>query len=120
MPKSAGTVCFCALLAGTLSLSAEAQGQERAAPSTQSRDGVGASMMASATILPSLDAASFGLRAADLPEPLRRRRLVATPTRAPEGPRGEALPRDPPLARSFERLAYGDRSAVRHTIAVLY
>jgi hypothetical protein len=97
----------------------EAQGQERAAPSA------GATLHASVTILPSIDGASF----AGLASELRRARsratgrtgaLLVTIPRATDGATDLESLLDPPLARSFERVSLDGRSALRHTIAVLY
>jgi len=119
MPKFFG-VAFgvswsCALVAGVV-CAAEVEGQTRALPSA------GTTMQASATILPSLDAASYSSMLDDrrlVADAFARRstRLVTT-TRAPEPTTTSGSFRvDPPVARSFERTT---SQALRHTIAVLY
>jgi hypothetical protein len=117
MSKAAGSVCCCALVAG-ICAATEVEAQERADAAA------GATLYASATILPSLDAASF----AGLAGELRRARSRATRTgalfvtipRATDGATDLESLLDPPLARSFERVSLDGRSALRHTIAVLY
>ncbi len=115
MPKSVGVACCCALVAGAL-CAAEVEGQTRAQPSA------GATMQASATILPSLDAASFSSMSFDrqvVADVFARRSTSIVRTTRPPKPtstRG-SFHVDPPIARSFERTA---AAAVRHTIAVLY
>jgi hypothetical protein len=113
MPKSAGIASRfswkCALAAGAL-CAAEVEGQERAPQSA------GATVQASVTILPSLDAASFRSTQGDVMRVGRRGALLVTTARANEATIARA-PVDPPVAQSFERLG---RGGVRHTIAVLY
>jgi hypothetical protein len=101
---AAGAVC-----------AAEVEGQERARPSA------GATVQASATILPSIDAATFSSLSGDVRIAVdtftRRSTSIVATTRAPES--ATTIGRfyvDPPVARSFARLD----GALRHTIAVLY
>jgi hypothetical protein len=98
----------------------EAEGQERA-----SSPAAGASVRASATILPSLDGGSFAglaldLASADAEAITHRGALLVSAPRASD--RATALPTwfDPPVARTFERLDYEGRTTLLHTIAVLY
>jgi len=98
---------------------AEVQGQERAVPSA------GATLQASATILPSIDAASFAGLVGELPRSWneaagRPGALLVTMPRATDGATDLAVLLDPPVARSFERVDVDGCSTLRHTIAVLY
>jgi hypothetical protein len=118
VPKSAGSVCCCALVAG-MCAAAEVRGQERAVPSG------GATLQASATILPSIDAASFTALAAELPPTWdevfgRPRAWPVTSPRPTDGATRLVTLLDPPVARSLERITSSGRSTLRHTIAVLY
>jgi hypothetical protein len=118
VPKSAGPVCCCALVAG-MCAAGEVDGQERAVPSA------GATLQASATIMPSIDAASFAVLAGELPRSWndqggRSGALLVTVRRPTDGATDLAALADPPLARSFERVSVDGRSTVRHTLAVLY
>ena len=113
----------CALVAGMLCAAAPVAGQERAAPAA------GATVHASATIVPSIDAASFAGLTLDLARSLasdsdalaRRGTLLLTTARPAErATRRPARAEPPPVARSFERFVYHGHPALRHTIAVLY
>jgi hypothetical protein len=116
MPKSARIVYACALAAGTV-CAAEAESQTRAPVA----HGAGATIQASATILPSLDAASFYGVPHELAPSAPRRALLATTSRVPEAPtRRPSLHVDSPVARSFEPFVDDGRHFLRHTIAVLY
>jgi len=107
------------LIAGALCASAEVQGQERGGPSA------GSTLRASATILPSIDAASFAGLVGELPQSGneaagRPGALLVTIPRPTDGRTNLAAPPDPPVARSFERISFAGRPTLRHTIAVLY
>jgi hypothetical protein len=106
------------LVAG-LCAAAEVRGQERVVVSA------GATLQASATVLPSIDAASFAGLVAELPPswnetPVRAGAWHVTLPRPTDGTTHVAALLDPPVVRSFERIAVAGRSTLLQTIAVLY